>query len=84
MICCNKCGAVIEEPKEETAQTYTGAKKAAQPEQPIKRPSLVSMPVAHGAKNGFEFKDVDLCPGCMAKIRRQVNLIKMEFILSKE
>ena len=83
MICCNKCGDVIEEPKEEPAQTYPGAKKTAQPEQLSKRPSLVSMPVGHKV-NGFEFKDVDLCPGCMAQIRRQVNLVKMQFMLSKE
>ena len=82
MICCNKCGAVIEEPKEETTKENKYGKKDAV-QAPAKRPSLVSMPVGHKV-NGFEFKDVDLCPGCMAQIRRQVNLVKMQFILSKE
>ena len=88
MICCNKCGAVIEEPKEEEKKeeaTPKGryVKTAPKDELPIKRPSLVSMPTAR-AVNGYSYEDVDLCVTCAAKLGAKLADVKYEFMKSEE
>lgn len=85
MICCNKCGSVIIEPKEEPKEEESTEKKgrynksAAKDELPTRRPSLISMPTSR-IVNGFAFEDVDLCETCKKMLYKQVNEIKFKFM----
>ena len=84
MICCNKCGSVIIEPKEEfkeeTRENKGRYKNAAVKEEaPVRRPSLISMPTSR-IVNGFSFEDVDLCDVCKKFLYRQVNEVKFKFM----
>ena len=83
MICCNKCGTVIiepkEEPKEEETEKSRYKKPAPKEEAPARRPSLISMPTSR-IVNGFAFEDVDLCDVCKAMLYKQVNEVKFEFM----
>lgn len=88
MICCDKCGSVIDEPKpepekekEETAgKRYK--KEAAPVELQPRRPSLVNLPYTYGATSSeFIFKEFDLCPTCRAKLTKQVNTVKLNFLI---
>lgn len=85
MICCNKCGSVIPEPKEEPKEEETSGKssrykKEAPKEEPaIRRQSLISMPTSR-IVNGFAFEDVDLCETCKKFLYRQVNDVKFKFM----
>lgn len=87
MICCNKCGTVIPEPKEEPKEEESPGKssrykKEAPKEEPTsRRQSLVSVPTSR-IVNGFAFEDVDLCNNCKAVLRRWVNEVKFRFITS--
>ena len=84
MICCNKCGLVIVEPKEEPKEEESSdkgryKKSAPKEEAPVRRPSLISMPTSR-IVNGFSFEDVDLCEICKKKLYKQVNEIKFKFM----
>lgn len=84
MICCNRCGDVIPEPKEEpkeeeTAEKSRYKKAAPKEEPPTRRPSLISMPTSR-IVNGFSFEDVDLCEVCKKLLYKQVNEVKFEFM----
>ena len=87
MICCNKCGALIPEPKEEPKEEETEKsrykKTAPKEEAPARRPSLVSMPTSR-IVNGFAFEDVDLCDVCKKLLYKQVNEVKFEFMKNEE
>lgn len=87
MICCNKCGTVIiepkEEPKEDEAEKSRYKKTAPKEEAPARRPSLVSMPTSR-IVNGFAFEDVDLCDVCKAMLYKQVNEVKFEFMKNED
>ena len=88
MICCNKCGALIpepkEEPKEEESSEKSRYKKAAPKEEPpTRRPSLISMPTSR-IVNGFAFEDVDLCEVCKKLLYKQVNEVKFEFMINED
>lgn len=89
MICCNKCGTVIPEPKEEPKEEESPGKssrykKEAPKEEPtVRRPSLVSLPTSR-IVNGFAFEDVDLCEVCKKLLFRQVNEVKFKFMTEKE
>lgn len=84
MICCNRCGDVIPEPKEEPKEEETAEKsrykKAAPKEEPLtRRLSLISMPTSR-IVNGFSFEDVDLCDVCKKLLYKHVNEVKFEFM----
>ncbi|MBE6645017.1 MAG: hypothetical protein E7612_06540 [Ruminococcaceae bacterium] len=85
MICCNKCGTVIpelkEEPKEEESSGKSSRyKKEASKEEPTsRRQSLISWPTSR-AVNGFNFEEIDLCEDCKKRVYRWVNELKFRFI----
>ena len=89
MICCNKCGIVIpelkEEPKEEESPGKSSRYKKETPkEEPtLRRVSLVSVPTSR-IVNGFAFEDVDLCEVCKKLLFRRVNEVKFKFMTEKE
>ena len=88
MICCNKCGSFIPEPKEEPKEEESSEKiryKKIVPKEevPARRPSLVSMPTSR-IVNGFDFEDVDLCDVCKKLLYKQVNEVKFEFMKNEE
>ena len=88
MICCDKCGSVVAEPipepekekEESTGKRYK--KETALAELQPRRPSLINLPYAYGATSSeFIFKEFDLCPICLAKLNKQVNTIKLNFLI---
>jgi hypothetical protein len=88
MICCDKCGSVIDEPKEEPEKEKEESagkrykKEAAPVELQPRRPSLVNLPYTYGATSSeFIFKEFDLCPTCRAKLTKQVNTVKLKFLI---
>ena len=86
MICCNKCGAVIPEPKEEPKEEESPGKSrykkdAANVENMARRSSLISMPTSRSVK-GFNFEDVDLCVNCKSFLNRWLNEMRYRFMSS--
>ena len=89
MICCNKCGTVIPEPKEDPREDDPSDKRsrykkeASKEDLPQRRPSLISMPMQRAA-NGYNFDDVDLCASCKGILYRRVNDVKFQFMFEND
>lgn len=83
MIVCNKCGIEIIEklPEEDDAAAKRPGKTSAPKEPvPVRRETLVVMPYER-VPNGFRVKEIDLCGTCRAKLERELNRVKFEFLL---
>ena len=82
MIICNKCGIEIIEklPEEDDAAAKKPGKTSVPKEPaPVRRETLVVMPYER-VPNGFKVKEIDLCGTCRAKLERELNRVKFEFL----
>ena len=82
---CNKCKSEIIEKlpePENTAAKTSGKASAAKEPVPVRRETLVLMPYER-VPNGFRVKEIDLCGTCRAKLERELNRVKFEFIIGE-
>ena len=85
MIVCNKCGIeIIEKLPDEDDGAAKKSGKTSVPKEPVpvRRESLIIMPYVR-VPNGFKVKEIDLCGTCRAKLERELNRVKFEFIIGE-